>query len=225
MNQIADSAFFSTITAPTRFFIVRHGQSEGNAQRRFQGRLDLPLDELGRSQATAVGRWLAAQGIETILSSPLVRAAETASLAASVCGLAAPRLEGLLSEIDTGIFTGQSFAESRQSHPEVFAAFEGQSWEAVPGAEKSGALYERAMSAWQLLRAEAESGKRAIACFSHGGFIQWLVRSTFGCRTWMPLFSTANCGIFELLVEPGSPGSAYMHWRHLNHQAPQQPSS
>ncbi len=224
MDQIADSAFFSTIKAPTRFFIVRHGQSEGNAKRIFQGRLDLPLDELGRTQAVAVGHWLARQGIEEVLSSPLVRAAETASLAASVCGLAAPRLEGLLSEIDTGIFTGQSFAQARASHPEVFAAFEGQSWEAVPGAEKAGALYDRAMSAWKLLRAEAESGRRALACFSHGGFIQWLIRTTFGCASWMPLFSTANCGIFELLVEPGSPGSAYMHWRHLNYQAPQLPS-
>jgi broad specificity phosphatase PhoE len=220
MSEIADSAFFSTIDKPTRFFIVRHGQSEGNAQRLFQGRLDLPLDEAGRAQARSAGAWLAAQGIDAILSSPLARAAETARIAARACGLDQPRLDPRFAELDTGIFTGLSFAQSRELYPREFAAFEGLSWEAVPEAEKAETLYSRAMEAWELLRAEAEGGRSAIVCFSHGGFIQWLLRSTFGCRSWMPLFSTANCGIFELLVEPGGPSAAYLQWRHLNFQAP-----
>jgi len=219
MNETADSAFFSQIDKATRFFIVRHGQSEGNARHLFQGRLDMPLDELGRSQALAAGAWLAAQNVDAVFSSPLARAAETARIAAQACGLGEPRMEPGLVEIDTGLFTGLGFAGSREAYPEIFAQFEGLSWEAVPGAEKAAALYARAMAAWKVLRAEAESGKRAIACFSHGGFIQWLVRATFGCASWMPLFSTANCGIFELLVEPGSPGAAYIQWRLMNFQA------
>jgi broad specificity phosphatase PhoE len=223
MSEIADSAFFSTLARSTRFFILRHGQSEGNAQRLFQGSLDLPLDAEGRRQALDTGKWLGRQGIDAVLCSPLARAAETARIASEAGGLGEPRAEALFAEIDTGIFTGLGFAQARERHPEVFAAFEGQSWEAVPGAERAQALYDRAIEAWRLLRAEAEGGRRAIACFSHGGFIQWLVRSTFGCRSWMPLVSTSNCGIFELLVEPGSPGSAYLHWRLWNFQAPAGP--
>ena len=53
-----------------------------------------------------------------------------------------------------------------------------------------------------------------------GGFIQWLVRATFGCRSRMPLFTTGNCGIFELLVVPTDGGRpAYLQWRLVNFQS------
>jgi broad specificity phosphatase PhoE len=220
MNATADSAFFSSLKGETHFYLIRHGRSEGNAQGLFQGRLDMRLDEVGRSQARAAGEWLAKQGIDAICSSPLARAAETAQAIASACAVSDVRLDPTLAEIDTGIFTGLSFEESRERHPEVYAAFEGRSWEAVPGAERADALYDRAMRAWSLLRARAQAGYRAIACVSHGGFIQWLVRSTFGCGSWMPLLTTSNCGVFELLVEPQPAGPAYLQWRHLNFQAP-----
>jgi broad specificity phosphatase PhoE len=219
METIADSAFFSSLAEATRFYIVRHGQSEGNARRIFQGLLDLPLDDAGRAQARDAADWLAEAGVDAVIGSPLSRAAETARAIAERC--AAPcALEESLAEIDTGIFTGLGFEESRSQHPAAFAAFEGASWEAVPGAEKAEALYERAMRAWSVLRGRALAGDRAIACVSHGGFIQWLVRATFGGRSWMPLVSTANCGIFELLVEPTGAGPAYLQWRRMNFQAP-----
>jgi broad specificity phosphatase PhoE len=186
----------------------------------FQGRLDLPLNDRGREQAAAAGAWLSEAGVGAILSSPLARAAESASIASQACRLAGAVLDPVFAEIDTGIFTGLSFEESRKLHPAAFAAFEGSSWDAVPGAEGSEALYARAMEAWSVLLRLAQGGERAVACFSHGGFIQWLVRATFGCRSWMPLVSTANCGIFELQVEPSSAGPAYLQWRHLNYQAP-----
>jgi broad specificity phosphatase PhoE len=225
MDGIADSTFFSAIKEETRFYIVRHGQSEGNAKRLFQGRLDLPLDDTGRSQARELGDWLAKEGVGAIFSSPLARAAETARIAADACALAEPRIDPLFAEIDTGIFTGLGFEESRELHPEAFLAFEGRSWEAVPGSERADALYDRAMGAWSRLRASALAGERAIACVSHGGFMQWLVRSTFGGRSWMPLISTANCGVFELLVIPRSLGAAYLHWKLLNFQASSTPSA
>jgi broad specificity phosphatase PhoE len=75
------------------------------------------------------------------------------------------------------------------------------------------------MEAWTLLRERARGGDRAVACVTHGGFIQWLVRSTFGCRSWIPLLPTGNCGIFELLVVPTGRGRpAYLQWRRLNFQ-------
>jgi broad specificity phosphatase PhoE len=102
----------------------------------------------------------------------------------------------------------------------IFAVFQGRSWEAVPGAKKAEALYARAIRAWSLLREQARSGEKALACVSHSGFIQWLVRATFGCRTWMPRFSIANCGVFELIVAPTRSGLDYLQWRNLNLQAP-----
>lgn len=221
MDDIADSAFFATIREATRFFIVRHGQSVGNASRLFQGTLDMPLDDRGRAQARGIGQWLAKEAVDTVFSSPLLRAAETARLVAAECSLPGIRLDPSFVELDTGIFTGLGFEESRERHPEVFSAFEGHSWEAVPGAEKSDVLYRRAMRAWSVLRAAAEGGSRAVVCVSHGGFIQWLLRATFGGRSWMPLVSTANCGVYELLVQPTRAGPAYLQWKHMNFQVPE----
>jgi phosphoserine phosphatase len=215
----ADSGFFSSIRQETRFFILRHAQSEGNAGRIFQGSLDLPLDASGRAQARIAGEWLATQGIASILSSPLARAAETARIAAEACGLGQATYDPVFAELDVGIFTGMSYEESRERYPDIFQAFTGASWDAVPGAEKADALYARAMRGWSLLRERALEGEGAIVCVSHGGFIQWLLRATFGCRSWMPLLSTANCGVFELLVRPTRTGLAYLQWKRLNFQA------
>ena len=119
MDDIADSAFFATIREATSFFIVRHGQSVGNASRLFQGKLDMPLDDRGRAQARGIGQWLAKEAVDTVFSSPLLRAAETARLVAAECSLPGIHFDPAFSEIDTGIFTGLGFEESRERHPEV----------------------------------------------------------------------------------------------------------
>jgi broad specificity phosphatase PhoE len=65
----------------------------------------------------------------------------------------------------------------------------------------------------------ARAGQSSLAVVTHGGFIQWLVRATFGVRTWMPLLPTGNCGVFELVVTP-RPDSVSPHllWKRLNFQ-------
>jgi len=216
---VADGSFFASVREETRFFMVRHGQSEGNARSLIQGRLDFPLDEAGRIQARAAGEWLAGQGIDSVLSSPLARAAETARIIAAACGKGAPSTVDDLAELDTGMFSGITLDEAKERYPGPYAEFEYKSWDGVPDAESSSACYARALKAWGVLAERALAGPRALVCVTHGGFIQWLVRSTFGCRSWMPLVSTGNCGIFEFLVVPTGGGRpAYIQWRRLNFQ-------
>ena len=74
------------------------------------------------------------------------------------------------------------------------------------GAETSAALYQRALAAWASLRAEALRGASRIVVVSHGGFIQWLIKTTMGLRSWMPLVKTSNCGVSELVVTPQEAG-------------------
>jgi probable phosphoglycerate mutase len=217
----ADASFFSSIGHETHFYLVRHGESEGNAKRTFQGRLDLPLAERGKEQARTVGAWLADKSIDCLYTSPLLRAAETARIVAQASGPSAqPRCDETFIEMDTGVFSGLGYDEAQNRFPEIFTAFRGQSWEAVPDAEKAEALYARAVAAWTLLRERAVSGDKALACISHSGFIQWMLRATFGCHAWMPLFSIANCAVFELVVAPTRSGLAYLQWRNINFQAP-----
>ena len=71
-----------------RVLIVRHGQSEWNAQRRWQGWIDIPLTSAGEAQATARGRTLADAGVAVpvVFSSDLSRASRTAELLAAEIG-------------------------------------------------------------------------------------------------------------------------------------------
>jgi uncharacterized phosphatase len=68
-------------------YLIRHGESEGYAQRIIKGRLDLSLSSRGRRQADKTGRWLKTKGIQALLSSPLARAAQTAEIIGRHCGL------------------------------------------------------------------------------------------------------------------------------------------
>jgi broad specificity phosphatase PhoE len=218
----AGPAFFSSLPRESRFILVRHGQSEGNARRIVQGRLDLPLDSVGRAQAAVLAPWIVGESPDLILSSPLSRAAETAGIFAAACNAAGrrsvePRLDSVFAELDAGLFSGLTLEDARIRYPEFYEGFMRRSWDGVEGAEGSGDLYARAMRAWCLLRDEAGRGARVIVVVTHGGLIQWLVKASSGTRTWMPLVHTGNCGVFELVASPhGDGASATTVWRRMD---------
>ncbi|PKL05771.1 MAG: hypothetical protein CVV53_07750 [Spirochaetae bacterium HGW-Spirochaetae-9] len=190
---VVDGAFFSSISHDTTFYILRHGQTAGNASGTFQGRLDYPLDETGT---------------------------QTASIVAEACGKGEALYLPSLIEVDVGLFTGIGAEMARVRHPEVFARFQHMSWDAVPEAEHSSSMYARAVISWMRMRELAEGGAKNIVCVSHGGLIQWLIRSTFGAKSWLPLVPTSNCGISRLDIEPTSPGSpAFLQWPMINFRA------
>lgn len=120
---------------PSTLWLVRHGQSAGNVARdmamekgalriELSGRdVDVPLSELGREQARALGRWFAKSGDRPVVvfSSPYVRAVETAALfrEAGGCDRALfPRIDERLREKEFGILDGLTVAGIRQMYPE-----------------------------------------------------------------------------------------------------------
>lgn len=215
----ADATFFSDLSRETHFYLIRHGESEANARLVVQGHSDYPLNARGESQAAAAGQWLADKGVTSLSASPLRRAMRTAEIIARWAGLSAPKPEPLFVELDTGRFSGLSMEEIQQRFPEEYGEFRYRSWDAVPDAESARDLARRAADAWAYLKEQAQRTSGAVAVVSHGGFLQWLVRITFGCGTWMPLLPTGNCGIFHLTVLPTKSGKpAYLQWKLLNHQ-------
>ena len=74
----------------TRFFLVRHGETEWNRLRKIQGVSDIPLNDTGRAQAAALGDILSKHRFDLIVSSPLSRARETALIVAAKLGMPAP---------------------------------------------------------------------------------------------------------------------------------------
>jgi len=218
----ADGRFFAPVSNDTSVYILRHGRSEGNATLTFQGRMNYPLDSLGVKQAEGAARWLKDKEIDAVLSSPLDRALVTATIISESCGLGAPAILPSLAEIDVGMFSGISMEKARVEYPDIYRVFEYSSWDAVPGAESSTRLYERAMASWDEVRRIAVGGARRIVCISHGGLIQWLIRSTFGARSWLPLVPTSNCGIAQYDIEATSPGNpAFVQWSRINFHAPE----
>src|SRR4030066_2591894 len=87
--------------------LLRHGQSQGNFEGRHQGQADFPLTDLGRQQTNAlVDRWKAEKKeIDLIISSPLMRARETAEIIATVLGIPLV-FDPLWMERDNGLMAG-----------------------------------------------------------------------------------------------------------------------
>ena len=86
----------------TTFALIRHGQTDWNAQRRLQGSTDIPLNDVGRAQARDAVAVLSAYEWDAIASSPLSRAAETADLIAAGLGLSDVRRVPELTERSFG---------------------------------------------------------------------------------------------------------------------------
>jgi broad specificity phosphatase PhoE len=95
----------------TELLLARHGETDWNAERRWQGHADLPLNERGRGQARALAEDLAAdERIDIVYSSDLARARETASIVADRLGLELV-LEPDLREIAVGSRQGRTWIE------------------------------------------------------------------------------------------------------------------
>lgn len=104
---------------PTRLLLLRHGQTELSVQRRYSGRGNPALTEVGRRQADAAARYLAQRGgISAVFSSPLQRAYDTAAAAAKALGLDVTVDDDLI-ETDFGAWEGLTFAEAAERDPEL----------------------------------------------------------------------------------------------------------
>jgi probable phosphoglycerate mutase len=109
------------------FYLLRHGETEWNAENRFCGRTDVPLSEAGRRQAKSLAERLKPLPFEALYSSPLKRALETARLISEFVGLQ-PIPDQRLVELDYGQWEGKTLAEIMKSDPNTF-----RSWDADPG--------------------------------------------------------------------------------------------
>lgn len=159
----------------TTFYIIRHGQTDWNAQGRWQGSADIPLNDSGRLQARQLAARLRAQRLafDAIYSSDLQRAWETATLVASTLGGAAQPLPALR-EIDVGAWSGLTHAEVKTHFPELLARFE--SGEDVPrggNGETFSQLYQRVVGAVEHLAIERRG--QTLALVSHGGPVRALL--------------------------------------------------
>jgi probable phosphoglycerate mutase len=145
----------------TTFALVRHGQTDWNAERRLQGATDIPLNDVGRGQARDAVAALSGYEWDAIVSSPLSRAAETADLIAAGLGLSVARRVPELTERSFGP------AEGLQDGPELDGL-------RVPdgflGAESEDEAASRGLASLEAL-AEEFRGRRVLVV-AHGTLIR-----------------------------------------------------
>lgn len=151
---------------------VRHGQSEWNAVGKWQGQTDVPLSELGRQQAQALGRRLArlAPQFDLVVTSDLVRASETAELALQASGLAVELArEPRLREIKFGSIEGKSREQFTPQEREHISTWWRSPYDIVlQGGGESMTEVRQRVDAWM-----NELPKEArVLVFSHGGVIR-----------------------------------------------------
>lgn len=147
-------------------YLVRHGETEFNRERRLQGHVDSALTDLGRRQAEAVGRRLRELiGNEPgwrILTSPLGRARRTAEIIATAVGTTPVEIEPRLIELSWGAWDGRLRSELAAACPEFGAS----NWAFhAPTGESYPAMCAR-LSAW--LADLPPAGERRVVAVSHG---------------------------------------------------------
>jgi broad specificity phosphatase PhoE/ribonuclease HI len=151
--------------APTRLMLLRHGQTELSVDRRYSGRGNPALTELGRRQAVAAARYLGERGgISAVVSSPLERAHATASAAATALGLDVTVDDDLI-ETDFGDWEGLTFAEAAERDPELHLRWLTDTSISPPNGESFDAVAQRVRRS--LDRTVAEHGGATVLVVSH----------------------------------------------------------
>ena len=118
----------NTQISGTRIFLVRHGETDWNQTHRFQGRIDIPLNQEGKNQARALALKLKDEPLIAIYSSPLIRAVETARLIKEFHPSTPLLEEEGLTEMDLGEFDGMEVAYWSAHYQDFF-----ETWRSTPG--------------------------------------------------------------------------------------------
>jgi uncharacterized phosphatase len=147
--------------------IVRHGETDWNAQGRLQGREDIELNDSGREQALRIASYLKSEQWDAVVSSPLKRAYETARIIARELSVSEIGIEEKITERDYGAASGLWPEERRSRFPD-----------GIPGQEDFEVLRQRAMAGLENI-VKDHPGKR-IVVISHGALTNSILYTLSG---------------------------------------------
>ena len=183
--------------AVTKLYLIRHGQSAGNAEGRFGGHGPTPLSKLGEHQAEVTAKLLAKEGVTAIYSSDLHRAIQTAEPLSRLTGIPIIPTTAFR-ERNVGVLEGLTFDESKQTYPEDYYALVNRNvHHVITNGESYRHLLRRStIELSEILRTNI--GGR-IAIYSHTGAICFLTLHLMGAirrdTKQTPWIVTSNCGI------------------------------
>jgi 2,3-bisphosphoglycerate-dependent phosphoglycerate mutase/probable phosphoglycerate mutase len=190
--------------------MVRHGQTDFNAEGRMQGHLDSQLTELGMTQARRAASVVARYDPVRLISSDLSRAARSADEIGQVCGLPV-KLDARLRETDLGQWQGLTPAQVELDWPGALVTWRTDPTWSPPGGESRVAVAARAVPVVHELEREfASDPPSTVLLCAHGGLIAALTCALLGLvpATWMSLGGLGN-GCWVTLQRRPTPASAW----------------
>ena len=201
--------------------LVRHGRTAWNAEGRFQGWADPPLDDLGRRQATECGaelaRELAGTDLVQVVSSDRIRAFDTARAVASALGLPLD-VDAELREVDVGAWEGLTRAEVEARFPDEYRRWSagddiargGGETLAAAGRRVAACLERRAVEGGLVVVGHGLSLQAAVGALRSRGLIHWEGAPPHlgnGRHLTLPLIGAATASLLPTDA-PGSPRTA-----------------
>ncbi len=178
--------------------LVRHGETEWNAQSRYQGQMDVPLSALGRRQAELIAGRLAGQRIDAVYASDLKRAWETAQIIVQKSGLqvlSEPRLR----ELKFGVLEGLTFDEAQVQYPGMIAAWLEDFNRPPEGGETIELFSARIVSLLDDFKKKHD--EQIVLLVAHGGSLSEILRVVLGLsreKRWY--LEMENASLSEVLI-------------------------
>jgi len=193
----------------TTILLIRHGETAWNAERRLQGHLDIALNAEGERQAAALGRALADERIDLVISSDLGRARQTAEAIALARGQSSQGVlrDPQLRERCYGGFEGLLYSEIAARFPLQFAAWQARNVDAeLPPGENCGEtfrqFFDRALTA--ILGHAGQHPGKTLALVAHGGVLECAYRAALGLPLETPRdFKVHNASVNRFMAEQG----------------------
>ncbi len=187
-------------------FLARHGETDWNAEGRWQGQTDVPLNAAGRAQALALAARMRREEIASVASSDLARARATAEIVAEALGIPGVHTDRDLREQGYGRFEGLTRGESAARFPAEWARHVADWHVTPPGGERYEELVARVRDA---VRRIAEGQPSPALVIMHGGAIRALLGPHVAAgipspaSTGWALHGIPNGGIFRVTLSSG----------------------
>jgi broad specificity phosphatase PhoE len=179
LTSLTENDSIGLPASANRVYLIRHGETDWNTSGRWQGILPISLNDTGRQQAQKLAVYLSRSGvaIDTLYTSDLPRAYETASIIGAMIGKV-PITDERLRELNVGVFQGLARPEIEAQYPDSYSSFLANPLEyIIPGGESRRQLQERAYSAWtEFTNADVV---KHIGIVTHSGTIKMLLSHIF----------------------------------------------
>ena len=207
----------SEAAATTELVLVRHGETDWNLRKCFQGQIDVPLNERGLAQARRLARQLHSEGLrfDAVVSSDLGRARQTAEPVCLALDLPLQH-DPAWREQAFGVLEGQSVDTLRSTHPELHAQWQRHDPDyALPGGAESRRQFSERILAAAAGLARRHGGGRVLV-LTHGGVLDMVWRAARG----LPLSGPRACDIPNAGINRlrwGADGPTLLSWAEDQH--------